>query len=116
MGNGHGTKEETLLESILCNEEAQLEYILREDNEAVNGQLLNGMTTPMCRAAFLNKRNIMAILLKHGADVNKTCGNRGNTPAMWASWKNNFKMVDFLVECGTDLTLVNKDGLDAMDI
>lgn len=64
----------------------------------------------------MGRRNIVAILLKFGANIDNRCGMKGNTPLMWAAWRNNLKMVEFLIEMGADITLENKQGQDVMDI
>jgi ankyrin repeat protein len=35
---------------------------------------------------------------------------------MWAAWRNNFKMVDYLIEEGADIHETNKEGLNALDL
>ena len=35
---------------------------------------------------------------------------------MWAAWRNNLKMVDFLITEGADIEATNKEGLNALDI
>ena len=42
MGKGHSKEDEHLLESIMTNQEAEVEQILRKDNARVNAPLLNG--------------------------------------------------------------------------
>ena len=42
MGNGHSGQDEVLLEAILCNREAEIEEILRNDSTRVNAKLVNG--------------------------------------------------------------------------
>lgn len=65
-------------------------------------------------------RGIMALLLKHGADIN-ACGNgpvEGDdcyeTPltqaVMYAALTNNFDSVNFLLEVGADTSIPNTDG------
>lgn len=43
MGAGHSKESDDLLEAILCNQEAEVEEMLRKDNTRVNAPLLDGM-------------------------------------------------------------------------
>ncbi|CAI2375388.1 unnamed protein product [Moneuplotes crassus] len=116
MGNGHSAQDEYLLEAILTNQEAEVSNILTKDSTRVNAPLLNGMTNPICRAAYLGKRNMVALILKHQGDINLKCGGKGNTPLMWSAWRNNVKMVQFLVSQGADIEATNNEGLNALDV
>jgi len=44
------------------------------------------------------------------------CGGKGNTPLMWAAWRNNQKLVDFLIDEGADVTALNNEEMDVLDI
>lgn len=59
---------------------------------------------------------MVAILLKHGADINLKCVGKGNTALMWAAWRNNLKMVEFLFESGADIEELNNDHQNALDV
>ena len=54
--------------------------------ELVNAPMVKGLTNPICRATNMNKKGIVMILLKHGADVNSRSAD-GRTPLMWAAFK-----------------------------
>lgn len=81
----------------------------------VNSKLCNDSTNPMCRATFLGYKNIVVILMKHGADVNQ-CSENGRTPLMWAAYRNNFRTMDFLLENGADTSIRDKTGLNAFEM
>jgi ankyrin repeat protein len=53
----------------------------------------------MCRAAYLGFKNIVALLLAHGADINIRSSD-GRSPLMWAAFRNNVKMAEFLLDSG----------------
>ena len=74
------------------------------------------MTNPIWRASYLGKRGMVAIILKNGGDINLPWSGKGNTPLMWAAWRNNLKMVEFLVESGADIEALNNEGQNALDI
>lgn len=74
-----------------------------------------GRTNPLCRAAFLEKNNIAAILLKYGARVDIQSAD-GNTALHWAAHKQNLKMVEFLLHSEAPLDIVNNKGFTVLDI
>ena len=75
----------------------------------------SGTTNPMCRATYLGHRNIVSLLLKYGADINRR-SSEGRTPLMWSAFRDNIPMMDFLIDNGCDLTLVDNDGWNALDL
>ena len=113
---GQEYSKEKLKDLILSGDEDKLDKFLQEHPEIVNAPLMGGNTNPICRASYLGKRNMIAILLKHGADVNIRCGGKGNTGLMWAAWRNYIKTVEFLLEAGADLKTTNFEGENALDI
>jgi hypothetical protein len=54
-------------------------------------------------------------LLKHGADINLRSSD-GRTPLMWAAFRNNVKMAEFLMDNGADVTAEDNQGWSALDI
>ena len=74
-----------------------------------------GTTNPVCRATYLGHRNILSLLLKYGADINKRSADQ-RTPIIWAAFRDNIAMLEFLHDNGADLTLVDKDGWNALDM
>jgi ankyrin repeat protein len=78
-------------------------------------EFYNGTTNPMCRATYMGHRNIVSLLLKYGADINKRSSDQ-RTPLIWASFRDNVPMIQFLVDSGADITCVDKDGYNALDI
>jgi len=81
----------------------------------VNTTLLNGTTNPMCRAGYLGHTNVVSLLLKYGGDINLRSSD-GRTALMWASFRNNGKMCDFLLEHNADISLEDNQGWNALDI
>ena len=115
MGIVESRRRDAFLYCILAGKEGQVEYMLRQYPQLANIALYRGTTNPMCRAAFLGRKNVIALLLKHNADINVSSGE-GNTPLMWAAWKNNVRLIDFLVISGAKIDKVNVEGLNALDI
>ena len=69
----------------------------------------------MCRAGYLGHMNIASLLLKAGADINQRSSD-GRTPLMWAAFRNNSKMLNFLLDHGADMHLEDNFGWNAMDL
>jgi len=59
--------------------------------------------------------NIISLLLKHGADINQRSSD-GRSPLLWAAFKNNTKLIEFLIENGADVTVEDKNKWNAMDL
>jgi ankyrin repeat protein len=75
-----------------------------------------GKTTPLCRAVYLERKNVVEMLVKHGANVNQ-CSSDGKTPIMWAAMKGNMRIVTFLAEdCRADLEVRDQNGFNVFDI
>lgn len=73
------------------------------------------MTNPICRAAYLGHKNIAAILLKHGADINLRSSD-GRTALIWCAFRNHAKLAEFLLENGAASDLEDNEGWNALDI
>jgi hypothetical protein len=69
----------------------------------------------MCRCGYLGHKKVAALLLKAGADINQRSSD-GRTPLMWAAFRNNEKMVNFLLDYGADMHLEDNFGWNAMDL
>ena len=113
---GKEYSKELLVDAILADKEDKLDKYLELNPDKVNSPLMEGNTNPICRASYLGKRNIIAVLLKHGADIDIRCGGKGNTGIMWAAWRNYTKTVEFLISEGADLKVQNFDGDNALDV
>ena len=59
--------------------------------------------------------NISSLLLKHGADINKRSSD-GRSALLWAAFKNNSKLIEYLIENGADITIEDKNKWNAMDL
>ena len=69
----------------------------------------------MCRAGYLGHTNVISLLLKFNGDINLRSSD-GRTALMWASFRNNGKMCDFLLDHNADMNLVDNAGWNALDI
>ena len=88
---------------------------MQEYPDLVNAPLVENMTNPMCRAAFLGHKNIGAILLAKGADINIRSSD-GRTPLIWCAFRNHDKFAQYLLENGAALDLEDNEGWNALDI
>ena len=60
---------------------------------------MENVTNPLCRASYLGHKSVAAILLKHGGDINIRSSD-GRTPLIWAAFRNNISMAEFLMDNG----------------
>ena len=89
MGNLLTAQSSKLLEAIQKNEVATASEIIKEHKEKiVNIKLCGGRTNPLCRATWLDHRDIAKLLIKYGADIN-TPSIDGKTPLIWAAMRHN---------------------------
>lgn len=115
MGSDQSRVRDSFLEAILCGRDGAVAKMLKKHPELAQCEFYNGTTNPVCRATYLGHRNIVMLLLKHGADVNKRSSDQRHA-LIWASFRDNVPMIEFLLDNGADLNLVDKDGWNALDI
>ena len=90
--------------------------MITQDPELANAPLLKGVTTPLCRATFLDHQSMVVMLLSKGADINKKAKTTGRTPLMWAAFRNNVVLMELLLTKGADKDLFDDEGLNCFDI
>jgi len=61
------------LEAILCGQDGKVHKMLKKHNKLATCDFYNGTTNAVCRATYLGHRNILGLLIKYGADINKPC-------------------------------------------
>ena len=70
--------------------------------------------TPLSWATVGRQIEAVALLIKHGADVN--VGNKdGNTPLHTAAFLGEYKIAELLVKSGADVNITNDDGDSPMN-
>ena len=115
MGSSHSKEQDWFLEAILCGQDGKVAKYLKKNPELAKCEFFNGTTNPVCRATYLGHRNILSLILKYGADINKRSSDQ-RTPVIWAAFRDNVQMLEFLKDNGADMFAVDKDGYNALDI
>tara|TARA_B110001450_G_C17155245_1_gene292923 strand:+ start:70 stop:435 length:366 start_codon:yes stop_codon:yes gene_type:complete len=103
------------LEAILCGQDGQVAKMLKKHPKLALCEFYNGTTNPVCRATYLGHRNILSLLLKYGADINKRSGDQ-RTPVIWAAFRDNIAMLEYLIENGADVNGIDKNEQNALDV
>ncbi len=89
---------------------SQLEYLVASGAD-VNSSNCDGVT-PLMRAAYHGRDEVVRALIKHGADLNATRGD-GFTPLLLAAFFGHDDVVRTLVELGADLSSTTRFGTSA---
>lgn len=58
------------MNAIICEEEGKAADVLKKKPELANCTLLNDITNPICWACYLERKNMINLLLSYGADIN----------------------------------------------
>ena len=78
------------------------------------GMVVNARTSegvPMLSVAARNDHmDQIEWLLSLGADIDAISGDRGYSAVMDAVWRKNFKITEYLIKKGADLSIVSTDG------
>ena len=115
MGGGESKQVSLFLDHIVCGKDGQVAIMLKKYPQLAKCEFFKGTTNPMCRATYLGHRNIVQLLMKYDADINKPSQN-GRTPIIWASFRDNVRMAELLLTYNPDLTLEDEDSCNALDI
>lgn len=93
--------------------------IRKNINEIANNGIISNnkgkiTVTSLFVASFLNKLEIVKILLEHGANPNIPTKNKNNFPLLISSDKGNIKIIDFLIKAGADVNQINNDNISSV--
>lgn len=118
-------RRELLERGISCFEDNFLLIIGTGDTEAV-GLFLDAGFSPdltdskgipaLSIAVRAQVPEVVEMLIKAGADINRLSGDRGYSPLMDAVQKGDSAMAELLIKGGADLDLRSKDGQTALVI
>ena len=75
----------------------------------------DGNATMIASAAFLGHENVVEMLIRRGADVNRRNVDRG-TPLHAAAFLGQWESVRLLIENGADLSAQNRDGATPLQV
>lgn len=94
--------------AVLTGRTKRIKHLLRKGVhiESVNS---HGQTPLFC-ASFGGDNEVVALLLKLGANPNRRCGTNGSTPVHGAAYRGSRRVLRLLVEAGGDLSL--EDNLE----
>jgi len=110
------SQDKVLFYAIQENNEMLVQSMITKDPELANAPLLRGVTTPLCRATYLDHQSMIIMLLSKGADINRPAKTSGRTPLMWAAFRGNVILMELLITKGADKDLVDDEGLNCFDI
>lgn len=98
--------------AILSDQVGVVEYLASSHanpNRGANG------TTPLITAIAEGRSNVVALLLRHGADLELRDKN-GLTPLVSAVARNQFECVKLLLRAGADVSATDLQGLTPLQI
>ena len=88
--------------------------LLIQHGANVNDTLENGYSMLMYAASF-GSYDVLACLLKHGANVKQTRKIDGMTPLMFAAFNGQPEKVKLLLDSGADKKVKDKNGKTALE-
>ncbi len=97
-----------LHQAIVQNDTEKVTQLLNEGT-AIESPSVAKESTPLITASLRGYTEIMQILIRRGADVNRTRPD-SNTPLRAAIANNHLEAVQLLVESGADVNLVSSTG------
>jgi hypothetical protein len=115
MGSAESRQKGYFLDAILCGRDGACLRLLKEHPKLATCTFYNGVTNPMCRATFLGHRNIVQLILKYGGDINARSSDL-RTPLHWAAWRDDYQMIELVLQNSPDMTAVDKDDWNALDL
>ena len=76
----------------------------------------NYAQTPLYEAVQLGHKDVAALLIQNGADVNAKTYHDGPTPLHWAAYLGHKDLVALLMENGADVNAKDKVGKTPLDV
>ena len=107
-------KERLLLDAVANGAVSKADKLLSRGEVSPDCRDNEGRT-PLMRAAEDGNAALVAVLIRHGADVNSLDAD-GETALMKAAFGGHLSVVELLAENGADLEIRNNDGSTALEI
>ena len=113
MGN-FATRENLYL-AVNAADELWITKILEKKPDLVNEPLTDdGKTNAISRACYCGLPHIILLLIKHGADLNRT-GSSGISGLMWTAVRGHLDCCKILVEFGANISQTGPHEMTALD-
>lgn len=113
MGNSEVKRK--IWDSITANDTGTLINVLKKYPGFVNVPISSdNKSNAVTRAAYLDRSNILEVLVSFGADLNLPAQS-GITGLMWAAARNNIASVKVLLKYGASIGLVGPHNMIAVD-
>ena len=108
-----GVERDDLVWAVRNGNAAQVRTLLTQGEDPNRPVGVNDWP-PLMHAVHKNQLETAAVLLEHGADINRG-GPEGMTPLMMAAGYGNDDMVKLLLQHRADVHVKTKDGANALD-
>ena len=114
---GNTNHREKFCTAIKYSKEPEIRSILKTYPELINAHInLNNDHTPLAYAASFNAVESGRVLVELGAEVDKVSKKDLSTAAIIAARFNHLDFLKFLIDNNADLTVVNSDKLNCLDV
>ena len=108
-------QESDFYEAVVGDQSGAASDLIRANPDLVNCTFHGGITNAMCRATYMGNKNIILVLLKHGANPNITSSD-DRSPLHWAAFRGFVDIMEILIDAGADPSLLDKDGLTCFEL
>jgi len=102
-------QEEDLIQAAKAGDVAKIEALLAGNPELVKAKGPGLGATALHWAAIYGRREAVAVLLRHGSDVNATEDHNGTT-MHWAAHSDDAEVIQWLLDKGADIDHANQMG------
>ena len=111
--NRMGVNDETPLIVASLEGQGEIANYLLQRGAKIDARNAGGLSA-LHAAAYAGHRDIVALLLTKGADVNDGANQYGVTPLHLAAEENHLAVVELLLKHGADPTAVERNGYTAL--
>jgi len=101
--------EEDIILAAKAGDAARIEALLAQNPELVNAKGPGLGATALHWAAIYGRKEAVAVLLRHGSDVNAVEGHNGTT-MHWAAHSDDAEVIQWLLDNGANIDHANQMG------